>query len=235
MSLTLQEVSYSVPAMERPILDKVSLTLEPGDFLVILGANGSGKSSLLRCLNGTARPTKGQIRLGSAPMESLSSEEAAQTVSTLGQSLSRSTYGSLTVAENCRIAGADDQKALMKTLAACHPELPGRLDSPAAALSGGQRQCLALALCLLRRPQILLLDEHTSALDPRTAKEVMRVTNAAQERNPSLTLLMTTHSLDDALAYGNRLIMMRQGKCVFEARSEKKRKLTKEDLLTYYE
>lgn len=234
-SLFLDKVSYRVPSMDRNILDKISLTLDSGDFLVVLGSNGSGKSSLLSCLNGTARPTGGRIILDGKDLKNLATEQIAKGISTLGQSAELSTYGTLTVAENCKLAANFSGGDVAQFLYDYHPDLPDKLKTPVSHLSGGQKQCLALALCLLRKPKVLLLDEHTSALDPRIAKEIMHMTNEVNRTKRDITILMTTHRLDDALTYGNRLIVMRRGQCVFAASGEKKSRLTKENLLKFYE
>lgn len=214
--IKLEQVSYRVPNMDRAILDNVSLSINQGDFIVILGSNGSGKSSLLKTLNKTVKPQSGHI------------VREAKRIATLGQSIDHSTYASLTVAENCRMVSKKKLPEVAVTLQRFHPDLPHKLNTPTGRLSGGQRQGLALALCLLSEPDLLLLDEHTSALDPKIAKAIMEITASIE----GVTIAMTTHSLDDALTHGNRLIVMRSGQIVLES---KKEAITKQDLLKYYE
>lgn len=233
--LIVDKISYTVPGMGRPVLDKVSLTLNPGDFLIVLGSNGSGKSSLLKCLNGSTAVSTGAIYLDKEDVTEQNGEQIAKTVATLVQSIDQSTYGGLTVEENLRLVTKQAASSLGSFLSRFHPDLLHKLSTPVHRLSGGQRQCLALALCLLREPKLLLLDEHTSALDPKTAKDVMKITDQLHREHSQLSIVMTTHSLDDALSYGNRLLVMRRGEVVFEARGKEKEQLTKRELLEFYE
>ena len=233
-SVSLDDISCRLSSMNRDLLHKVSLKLYEGDFLVILGSNGSGKSSLLKCMNGELAITKGQLYLSGSDFTNQGTQRVASKVATLGQSIDFSTYGSLTVAENCKVVCKCLNDEVLQVLHQCHPDLPHRLNTLASSLSGGQRQCLALALCLLRDPEVLLLDEHTSALDPRIAKEVMNTTHKVSVIKKSMTVVMTTHSLHDALNYGNKLLVMQRGCCVFEASGDEKHGLSKEDLLKFY-
>lgn len=232
--LTLNQVEYSLPVMSRAILKDLSLTFHAGEFVMILGSNGSGKSSLLKCLNGSVRPTGGEITLEGTSYKEQSTSLISKKVATLGQSIDSSTFGSLTVEENCRLATRATDARIRVVLAECNPELLDRLHTPAARLSGGQRQCLALALCILRGPLLLLLDEHTSALDPKAAQSVMRVTNELHTKDPRRTIVMSTHSLEDAMTYGTRLLIMQQGRCVLDVSGHNKRALQKEEILKHF-
>ena len=219
--IKIDKISYKVPSMERKILDNISITLQKGDFLIILGSNGSGKSSLINCLNGQLKPQSGSITVDGP-------------ISTLQQNITSSTFKNLSVLENCYLAKKQSKEEIIKTLSFFHPDLPKKLYTAVEKLSGGQRQCLALALSAMQKPTLLLLDEHTSALDPINAEKIMQITNNLHQENKSLTIAMTTHNLDDALTYGNRLIGMQQGKCIFEVNHQDKNQLTKKDLLKFY-
>lgn len=155
-------------------------------------------------------------------------------VATLTQNLQMATFGDLSVSENylCAAMKKSSPPPNLDDLANYHPALPNKLDTPVKNLSGGERQCLALAMCLLHPPKLLLLDEHTSALDPKIGKEIMEKTYALVKGQ--VTTIMATHRLDDALTYGNRLIVMKEGKIAHQFDSEAKRSLTKEDLLRLY-
>lgn len=243
--LSLKEITLSIPGKEIPILQNVSLDVNPGDFVILLGSNGSGKSSLIKAINGLSPPTSGMISLYSTDITNQSIHRRAQSIITLTQDLNLSTFSQLTILENCLIALHRNQRVslaisvkkkkeqISRFLASYSTKLIEALDEPVAALSGGERQTLALAMSLFKTPALLLLDEHTSALDPVMATKLMALTSKiAQEQ--SITTLMTTHNLDDALCYGNRLIVMRQGQLLHDFKGQEKKALTQADLLTFY-
>ncbi|MCH9625303.1 MAG: Cobalt import ATP-binding protein CbiO [Chlamydiales bacterium] len=234
--LAIQELSYSVEGENKKILDSISIEIQKGDFIVLLGGNGSGKSSFLKCINGLYRPQKGKVLFGEKELSRLSFEKIGKQVATLTQDLAGATFGELTVLENCQCAALKQNTFCSKEkitahLKQYHPALSSKLNQRAVELSGGERQCLALAMGLFYPPKLLLLDEHTSALDPQLAKQMMALTHAHSKQ---ITVIMTTHNLEDALNYGNRLLLMQKGKIVFDVGLEEKEKLTKEDLLRMY-
>jgi putative ABC transport system ATP-binding protein len=225
--LSLNQVSYC-------ILQNISLKVYSGDFLVVLGSNGSGKSSLMKCINGIYKPENGTISL-----HGIDINKQRKNIATLTQDLNDSTFYDMTVFENCVCAalkrGSFPKKESIKSyLEQFHPVLPKKIGERVSSLSGGERQCLALAMSLYSTPQLLLLDEHTSALDPKVGRQMMEMTHHHVVKHPELSVMMTTHNLDDALKYGNRLIVLREGEIAFEAVGEEKNKLTKSDLLAFY-
>jgi putative ABC transport system ATP-binding protein len=233
--LKLKAVSFEVESFHRPILKNINLEVHPGDFIVIVGGNGSGKSSLLKLINGLYRPTAGTLHLNHKSMLTQSLEEISQEVVTLTQDLNLSTFANLSVLENFKLAcyrhkAVCPQEDELKTyLEDFHPELKNHLHTPSGKLSGGQRQTLALAMALLHPPQRLLLDEHTSALDPKTGHNIMKL-SAQQIQHHRITTLMITHELDDAVTYGNRIIALREGELIFQS-AKSDTPLNKEDLL----
>jgi len=244
--LSLNQIGLSIPSKERPILEEVSLEIYPGDFVILLGSNGSGKSSLIKVINGLSKPTSGTITLENQELADQPIHKRAQSIVTLTQDLNLSTFSQLTVLENCLIAlhrkkrvsfaisVKKKRREIEAYLAAYSPKLAQALDEPVASLSGGERQTLALAMSLCKTPSLLLLDEHTSALDPVMAAKLMALTSkVAKER--AITTLMTTHNLDDALCYGNRLVVMRRGQLIHDFKEPEKQALTKADLMAFYE
>lgn len=234
--LELSSVDCRLPGMDFAILKSVSLTVARGDFVVLLGGNGSGKSTLLKCVNGLYPISNGQIQLDGRNLSRMSMPARAELMSTLTQDLDMATFSDLSVYENISVASKrrlPPLKNLKSELAHFHAKLPLKLDEPSANLSGGERQSLALFMCFLRVPQLLLLDEHTSALDPKSAERLMKITSAQITEN-NTSAIMATHNLDHALKFGNKLVMMCDGEIVFQASGAKKSRLTKEELLPYY-
>lgn len=225
----LESVGLSLPGLERPILQQINLTIQPGDFIVLMGTNGSGKSSLLKTISGQRPHTHGMMEI-SAHM---------QGSAVITQDVTQATFGQLTVRDNCRLAlkqsGARlDQSELLAYLRAFHSQLPHRMDTLVSQLSGGQRQCLALAMAMMGSKDLLLLDEHTSALDPVTAAQIMALTAELMTDNPNMAIVMTTHRMEEALRYGNRLLLMHEGRLVVDANEQEKARLSHEELLTLY-
>lgn len=234
--LKLESVSLLFENAHRAILKDVNLRILPGDFVVLVGGNGSGKSSLLKLMNGLYKPTSGKILLQGQSILNEDLESIAQKICTLTQDLTLSTFSSLTVLENCELASLRYKQKLAETdqlktfLDQFHTELRNHLETPVQKLSGGQRQALALAMALLHPPKLLLLDEHTSALDPQAARQIMKMT-ADMVSQHNITAIMITHDVEDALYFGNRLLALKEGKIIFEAAKEDKAALTKQDLL----
>lgn len=218
--LSLQHVSLSLPNVVAPILSDIHYEVKQGDFILILGSNGSGKSSLLKLISQQYHPTEGQVRFNHDIK-----------ISVLTQNCHDSLFTCLTVYENYLLFVKQNpsRASLSKHLADFNPRLAERLDQRVDLLSGGEKQALALALTLLQPPDILLLDEHTSALDPLTAKHIMQLT-AAMAKKYHITCLLTTHNMEMAENYGNRILALKQGK-IYRMIEDRSRSNT-EDLLS---
>lgn len=238
----IENVNLKFPSAERPILNCINYCINSGDRIILLGGNGSGKSSLLKLLNRTYQPSSGKIFLGGQNLQKISLQKLSQRVVTVTQDLRDSLFYNLTVLENCllwetrfqnisfKISQHDSKIFYQNYLDEFHGQLPGKMDVCVAALSGGERQSLVLALCLRHPPELLLLDEHTSALDPKIAANLIRYTEKIlTEKN--ITCVLTTHNLDIALKYGNRLLALAEGKIRLQADAEDKARLTQEQVL----
>jgi putative ABC transport system ATP-binding protein len=220
----------------RQLFSDFSLTCPAGQFLVVIGSNGSGKSTLLNLVAGTLALADGQIHLGNRPLHKLRDYQRARWIGRVMQNPLEGTCPGLTVAENLRLAERRSRPAklaagfLLGALGGIHPNgadrrryrelladlglpLADRLDEPVGQLSGGQRQTLRLVMATLSSPDLLLLDEHTAALDPRAEATVMALTERLIRRFGT-TALMVTHSLDQALCHGDRLVMLHEGRLI---------------------
>jgi putative tryptophan/tyrosine transport system ATP-binding protein len=234
-------------ADERVALDAVSLALAPGSFTVVIGSNGAGKSTLLNALAGSVALDAGRIEIGEDEVTRWPEHRRARLVSRVLQDPMLGTLPSLTVEENLALADLRSQRAgtglaltrarrerYAAALARFGLGLEQRLAARAGILSGGQRQVLALAMAVLSPPRLLLLDEHSAALDPKTAELVMQATLAAVAGG-SLTTLMVTHNMQHAIRYGDRLLMMRAGAIVLDAAGAEKAGLTVEGLVERFQ
>ena len=233
---------------ELRALSGVDLTLEHGGFLVVLGTNGSGKSTLLNAVAGTLRPDRGTVLLDGRDVSTLPEHVRARSVGRVFQDPLRGTAPRLTVAENLALAArrgspwlrparaldGATRRAISDRVAELGMGLEDRLEEPIGALSAGQRQALTLLMATFVRPSLLLLDEHTAALDPHTAEHVLRQTQAVVERE-SLTTLMVTHSMQHAVRLGSRAIMMHRGRIVQDFSGTRKRRLRVQELLDCFE
>jgi putative ABC transport system ATP-binding protein len=238
----LKNINLDFATAGKPILENINYSIDSGDRVILLGSNGSGKSSLLKLLNRTYQPTSGQIFLRGKNLQKIAFNQLSQRVVTVTQDLRDSLFYNLTVLENCllwetryqkisfKISKAKDKKFYQTYLAGFHGQLPEKLNVCVAALSGGERQSLVLALCLQHPPELLLLDEHTSALDPKIAASLISYTEKLiQEKG--ITCVLATHNLDIALKYGNRLLALAQGKIRLQADGSAKNHLTQEEIL----
>lgn len=232
---------------EKQALRNVNLTVEEGDFITVIGGNGAGKSTLLNVISGVFAPDDGEIILGGKNITNLKEYKRAEYISRVFQDPLSGTAASMNIEENLALAARrgkrrglkwgmkkgelENYKELLKGL---NLGLEDRTGQKVGTLSGGQRQALTLLMASLNNPKLLLLDEHTAALDPKTAKKVLTLTDEIV-KNDGLTALMITHNMHDAISYGNRLIMMNEGKIIYDVRGEEKAKLTVKDLLEKFE
>lgn len=232
------------PENDKHALKGVSLTINDGDFISVIGSNGSGKTTLLNMVAGVFEPDEGQIILNGKDISKLPVHKRAKFLGRVFQDPMMGTIADISLFENLSIASRRGQKqspirwALTKEkekefAALLEPlglGLEKRLNAPMGTFSGGQRQAVTLLMASMAKPEVLLLDEHTAALDPATAKKTMELTEKIVTSS-KIPTLMITHNMKDAIRYGNRLIMMDGGKIVFEASGEEKAKLTVKDLL----
>lgn len=228
---------------EKKALDRLSLTLEDGDFVTVIGGNGAGKSTLLNAIAGSWLVDEGQIVIDGIDITRLPDYKRAVYFSRVFQDPMIGSAGNMQIEENLALAKRRGEKRTLRwqitekerkeyrqVLSTLHLGLEDRLTSKVGLLSGGQRQALTLLMATLKKPKLLLLDEHTAALDPKTAKLVLDITDDIVNKN-NLTTLMITHNMNDAIQHGNRLIMMNNGHIIYDVRGEEKKNLTVEDLL----
>lgn len=224
-------------------IDHLNLQIEDGEFVTIIGSNGSGKSTLLNLIAGSLEPDEGQIILDGDNIVKMRNHRRSRFIGRVFQDPNMGTIGDMMVEENMFLAfrrgksttlrwGLKKKQriAFAEMLKPLGLELENRLGERMKNLSGGQRQSITLTMATMNTPRLLLLDEHTAALDPETAKIVMRITNDIVSKS-HLTTIMVTHNMKDALRYGNRLIMMADGKIVFDCQNDVKKSLSVEDLI----
>ena len=248
--LTLKNVSKTFglgTVNEKQALKGVDLHLEKGDFVTILGSNGAGKSTLFGAIAGAFPLDGGQILLDGIDITAQPDYKRSKYIGRLFQDPLKGTAPSMTIQENLALAylraserrspfsmiTAADRRDFREKLAQLELGLEDRMDHPVGLLSGGQRQALTLLMATLQKPKLLLLDEHTAALDPKTAAKVLEATQKIVEKH-QLTTLMITHNMRDAITYGNRLIMMYEGRIVVDVSGEEKKNLTVEQLLALF-
>lgn len=232
---------------ERVALSDVSLTLNDGDFVTVIGGNGAGKSTLMNVIAGTYFVDEGSIFIDDKDVTYMKEHKRAKFLGRVFQDPRMGTATDMQIEENLALASRrgkfrglfpgirrKERKQYKELLAGLGLGLEDRLTAKVGLLSGGQRQALTLVMATLKKPKLLLLDEHTAALDPKTAKKVLETTEKIV-KNENLTTLMITHNMQDAITYGNRLIMMNEGKIVFEIDGEDKKKLTVKELLDKFE
>lgn len=230
--ITFKNISFQL--QEKIILSHLELTIPRSQTVILLGKNGSGKSSLLKLLDRRYPLQQGTLTIDGKPLQHYSAKQLARTMATLTQQPLDSLFSHLTVKENCLLAARQarsfkKESELKNYLAEFNPKLPLHLDTLCQHLSGGEQQALMLALACLSQPKIILLDEHTSALDPKAAEELIRLT---QEKINAynLTAIICTHNLDHALRYGHRLIALQEGKIIRDYCGPEKEKLTLEKI-----
>ncbi len=228
---------------EMKLFKEFNLKVEEGEFVCVIGSNGAGKSTLLNLITGNIYLDKGKIYLDKEDITNKKEHERCKDISRIFQNPSMGTVPSMTIFENLSmaknkgekmglsfLANKKDRKLFEERLEKLNLGLENKLDTAVSQLSGGQRQSLALIMSTFTNPKLLLLDEHTAALDPKTSEIIMEITaRIVEERN--LTALMVTHNIDHALKYGNRIIMLHRGNIVIDLEGNMKKDLNKEQLL----
>lgn len=228
---------------EKQALCGLSLTLADGDFVTVIGGNGAGKSTLLNAIAGTWQVDEGKIIIDGMDVTRLSEHKRAAFLGRVFQDPMNGTAATMGIEENLALAlrrghrrtlkqgiANSERKLYRDLLAKLNLGLENRLTSKVGLLSGGQRQALTLLMATLEKPKLLLLDEHTAALDPKTAAKVLETTETIVNQD-HLTTLMITHNMKDAIHIGNRLIMMNEGQIIYDVAGEEKKQLKVEDLL----
>ena len=231
---------------ERVALDHMDLTLQDGDFVTVIGGNGAGKSTMQNAICGTWQPDEGSIELDGVNVSGMPEYKRARYLGRVYQDPMMGTSAGMEIEENLALAvrrgkrhtlrlgirrsEREDYRRRLKELGL---GLEDRLTTKVGTLSGGQRQALTLLMATLQRPKLLLLDEHTAALDPQTAARVMDLTDRLVQEN-HLTTLMITHNMRDAIRYGNRLLMLHNGRIVLDISGEEKARLTVADLMDMF-
>ena len=232
---------------EKKALCGVNLTLEEGEFVTVIGGNGAGKSTTLNAVAGVWPVDSGRIYIGGDDVTRLSEYKRAKYLGRVFQDPMTGTATTMSIEENMAIAARrgkarrltwgitkaerDTYREMLKSL---NLGFEDRQTSKVGLLSGGQRQAITLLMASIQKPKLLLLDEHTAALDPKTAAKVLEISDKIIAEN-HLTAMMVTHNMRDAIAHGNRLIMMHEGKVILNIAGEEKKKLTVEDLLHQFE
>ena len=232
---------------EKIALDGVNLKLNPGDFVTIIGGNGAGKSTTLNAIAGVWSVDAGTIKINGTDITSLPEYKRVKFLGRVFQDPMTGTAATMSIEENMAIASRRGKKRTLKwgvtkeerakyreMLASLGLGLEDRLTSKVGLLSGGQRQAITLLMASIVKPDLLLLDEHTAALDPKTAAKVLEISDKIIEEN-NLTAMMVTHNMKDAIAHGNRLIMMHEGRIIYDVAGEEKKALHVSDLLKKFE
>ncbi len=232
---------------EKQVLKGVDLHIYPGDFITVIGGNGAGKSTLLNIIAGVHKSDGGRLVLDGQDVTYLPEQKRARYLGRVFQDPMMGTAANMSIAENLAMAfrrtrtrglrwssGAAEAAHYRQALERLDLGLENRMTTKVGLLSGGQRQALTLLMATLQKPKLLLLDEHTAALDPKTAAKVLALTEEIIDEN-GLTALMVTHNMRDAIKLGNRLIMMHDGNIIYDVAGEEKRALQVEDLLKKFE
>ena len=246
--ISLNEISHVFDngIEKNHVLKSIDLEVPEGQFVTIIGGNGAGKSTLFNVINGNLRPNSGTIYIDGKDVMRKSHIARAAMISRVYQDPNFGVCPDLTIAENMSLANSRGNWSLFRwairkkdvayfeeRLAEFELGLETMLRKKASLLSGGQRQVLTLLMATLQKPRLLLLDEHTAALDPRVAKQVMEITKKLVDEQ-KITTLMISHNMSDAIEYGDRLLMLDSGEIVFEVYGEEKRALTPAELITKF-
>ena len=227
-------------------LDGLNLHIKEGDFVTVIGGNGAGKSTLQNAIAGVWKPDFGTIEIDGVDVTNMPEHKRASFLGRVFQDPMKGTAPDMEIAENLAIASKrgvrrrfvrgvrrSDREYYRELLKTLDLGLEDRLSTKVGLLSGGQRQAVTLLMASMNKPKLLLLDEHTAALDPKTAAKVLEITDKIVTEN-NLTTLMITHNMKDAIAHGNRLIMLQEGRVIVDVEGEEKKKLTVEDLLKLF-
>ena len=241
--LTLSHISKTFnpgTVNEKKALCNLSLHLEPGDFVTIIGSNGAGKSTLFNAISGSFFTDEGSILLDGQDITFLPEYKRARSIGRLFQDPMRGSAPGMTIEENLALAAGSggwfshmtrgDRERFRERLSQLEMGLEDRMKQPVGLLSGGQRQALTLLMATMNPPKLLLLDEHTAALDPATAEKVLQITKEVVSRH-SITTMMVTHNMKNALELGNRTLMMDGGRIVLDVQGEERAGMTVADLL----
>ena len=231
---------------ERKALQNINLTVNEGDFITVIGSNGSGKSTLMNAVSGSYEIYSGRIFLDGKDISNKKEHQRAKFIGRLFQDPLRGTAPNMTIEENLGLAYSRGKRRSLslgikkkdiaffkEKLKSLDLGLEDRLKTPVGLLSGGQRQALTLLMATIVTPKLLLLDEHTAALDPKTAQKVMKLTDRIV-KNDKITTLMITHNVSNALEYGNKTIVMNQGKIILVLEGEERKNMTVEKLMKLY-
>lgn len=249
MMLSFKEIDKTFnkgTSTESSLYKDLNLDINNGEFITIIGSNGSGKSTLLNLICGQVKPDNGLIKFDSENLLKTKGFHRFKRISRVYQDPLAGTSPSLTVIENLALASGkgklfnlrklsakNERSKFIEILASLDMNLEDKLDVKVAQLSGGQRQGLSLLMALMNEPDVLLLDEHTAALDPKSSEAIMALTNKMiQERK--ITTIMVTHNLNHALEYGTRLLMFHEGKIIHDVKAEEKKKLDREKLINMF-
>jgi len=245
--MTLNQLNYQLTTEtdQKNLLQDINVTIQPDEFVMLLGANGAGKSTFFNIVAGDLTPTSGQITFNDQEITKQSAQQRTRLISRVYQDPKLGTAADMTVAENILLAMRRGQRRRLfpRRLAQQRPQiealaktlpnhLEAQLDKPVSNLSGGQRQTLNFLMATIQKPELLLLDEHTSALDAVSSQALMTFTDTTIREN-KLTCLMITHDLADALKYGNRLLILKDGQLIADFPDAEKQQLTTEQLISY--
>lgn len=233
--------------LKKIALDNVNLTINDGDFITVIGSNGSGKSTFFNVVSGVYESDLGNIVLDDINITNLPEHKRAKFIGRVFQDPLLGTASNMSVIENMHLANKRNKKRVLKfafnksdksifkeSIKSLNLGLEDTLNNKINLLSGGQRQAITLLMATLQKPKLLLLDEHTAALDPKTAKTVLELTDSIVKKD-NITTIMITHNISDAIKYGNRLIMFKDGNIVFDCKDKEKENLTVSQVLNLFE
>lgn len=243
----IQKTFYAGTVNENYVLKNLSLELEDGDYVTVIGGNGAGKSTMLNIISGALTPDSGSVVIDGEDVTKLKEHQRAKYLGRVFQDPMMGTAANMSISENLALAyrrgkarglkwglPKSEEKQFVELLSMLDLGLEGRLSTKIGLLSGGQRQAITLLMATIQRPKILLLDEHTAALDPKTAAKVLEITDKIVNQN-KLTTVMITHNMRDAIRHGNRLVMLDSGRVILDIKGEEKQNLTVDQLLKKFE